>query len=285
MHDARIPGAPDLQLGQELGPYRLEALLGQGAMGVVFRAVRSGGDTPVALKLLKRALSRDDVYRKRFLREAQIAGAVRHRHLVPIIDAGEAGGYQYLAADYVAGGSLDERIAATGAQPLADAVRLAAELGAGLDALHAAGIVHRDVKPSNVMLDEAGSAALTDFGLAKGRAYTVLTRPGQVMGTLDYMAPELLSGAEAGPASDIYALGCVIYECVTAAPPFADRRVFEVAVAHLEEQPPDPRERRPDLPADVAETVVAALAKAPSDRPRTGTAFAHLLRAAAGSLR
>ena len=114
------------------------------------------------------------------------------------------------------------------------------DVAAGLDALHRGGIVHRDVKPSNVMLREDGSAALTDFGLAKGAAYTVLTRPGQVLGTLDYLAPELVRGGEATPASDIYALGCVAFECLAGRPPFADRSLFGVGTAHLEDEPPDP---------------------------------------------
>jgi serine/threonine-protein kinase len=273
---------PDLRLGDVLGPYRLETVLGEGAIGVVVRSTRSDG-TVVALKVLKQPLSRNDVYRQRFLREARVAQEVRHPHLVPVIEAGEAGGYHYLAFGHVEGGSLDEHIAAVGSLPIADCVRLAAELASGLDALHSQGIVHRDVKPSNVMLDSAGSAALTDFGLAKGPAYTVLTRPGQIMGTLDYIAPEVIRGEAAEPASDVYSLGCVVYECLVGAPPFADRRLFEIAVAHLEADPPDASARRADVPRAVAEVVQHALAKEPARRPRTGRAFAHLLRAAAAA--
>ena len=275
----RIAGTPDLELGDSFGTYRLESVLGEGAIGVVFAATREDG-TVVALKVLKKLLSQNEVYRQRFLREARVAEEVRHPHLVPILEAGEARGYRYLAVAYVEGGTLDDRIEATGPLPLDECLRLAAEIASGLDALHASGIVHRDVKPSNVMLDPSGRAALTDFGLAKGPAYTVLTTPGQVMGTLDYIAPELIRGEPATPASDLYALACVVYECVTGAAPFADRRLFEVAVAHLEDEPPDASERREEVPRPLADVLRHAMAKDPAERPRTGTAFAHLLRAA-----
>ena len=260
----RVPGAPDLRLGETLGPYRLESVLGEGAVGVVFAAV-ADDDTVVALKVLKRVLSDNDVYRQRFVREARVASEVRHRHLVPILDLGEARGHQYLAAAHVDGGSLAELIETRGPLSLDQALQLAAEVASALDALHANGIVHRDVKPSNVMLDREGRAAVTDFGLAKGPAYTVLTRPGQVMGTPDY----------------IYALACVVYECLSGGPPYGDKRLFEIASAHLDEPPPDLSVARPDVPRPLAEILQAGMAKDAAARPRTGTAFAHLLRAAA----
>jgi serine/threonine protein kinase len=278
----RISGAPDLSLGELLGPYRLESVLGEGAVGVVFRATRVLDEEVVALKVLKRLLSRNEVYRQRFVREARVASEVRHTHLVPILDLAEARGYLYLVVAYVEGGSLADRIAAHGALPVEDTVRLAAEMASALDALHRSGIVHRDVKPSNVMLDPEGRAAVTDFGLAKGPAYTVLTEPGQVMGTLDYIAPELIRGEETGPPADVYALGCVVHECLAGTPPFADRRLFEIAAAHLDDTPPDVSELRSDVPRAVAEVLQRAMAKEPAERPRTGTAFANLLRAATG---
>ena len=164
--------------------------------------------------------------------------------------------------------------------PLDETLAVAAEIGAGLDALHSAGLVHRDVKPSNVMLDERGVALLCDFGLAKGRAYTVLTRPGQVMGTLDYLAPELIRSGQASTASDIYALGCVVYECLQVAP-FGRLNAFQVGVAHLEEEPPDPCARRNDTPPRVSWAVLRALEKDPARRPNTGTAYGHILAIAA----
>jgi serine/threonine protein kinase len=273
------PGLPKPMLGQRLGPFRLKAVLGEGGMGLVYRAVREPSGEVVAVKVLKRALSRDEVYRRRFEREARAASQVEHRHLVPVLEAGEDDGVHYLAMAYVDGRSLGERIEAEGRLDLAESVRIVGEVASGLDALHAAGLVHRDVKPSNVMLGEDGAAALTDFGLARGEAFTVLTRPGEVMGTLDYLAPELISGTAATPSSDIYALGCVAYVCVTGSAPFAGRGMFEVAVAHVEEEPPDPAGKRPDLPSAVAWGLLQALAKDPARRPTTARAYARMLSA------
>jgi len=267
--------------GGRLGPYRLDARLGEGATGVVFRAVREPGGAVVALKVLRRALAADDLYRRRFGHEARAAAEVDHPHLARVLEAGEAEGLLYLAVAYVEGGSLADRLATGGPLPLPDLLRLAAEVGAALDALHARGLVHRDVKPSNVLLDRAGSAVLGDFGLAKGLAYTVLTRPGQVLGTLDYLAPELIRGLPAGPASDLYALGCVVFECLAGAPPFAGRSLLEVGVAHLQEEPPDAAAGRADLPPMLSWAVSQALRKDPGRRPTTATAFARMLRVAA----
>jgi serine/threonine protein kinase len=168
-----------------------------------------------------------------------------------------------------------------GSLPLDEALRIAAEIATGLDALHRSGLVHRDVKPSNLMLYENGRAAITDFGLAKGPAYTVLTKPGQVMGTLDYLAPELIRGKPATPATDIYALGCVAFECVAGQAPFADKSAFQVGLAHLEEPPPDPGANRPELPPHFSQAILAALEKDPEQRPETAGAYASLLRTAA----
>jgi serine/threonine-protein kinase len=258
-----------------VGPFVLGERLGDGAMGVVHLATGPDGGE-VALKLLRPELAGSIVYRERFLREARVAREVAHPGLVPILDAGEADGRFYLATAYRAGGSLAARLQREGRLPAGEAVALLRQVAAGLDALHERGIVHRDVKPENVLLDGDGNAALTDFGLAKGDAYTVLTRPGEVMGTLDYIAPELIEGAAAAPAADVYALGCVAYECLTGAPPFAGKNVFEVAVAHLEEEPPAPA-----LEPELAWAVLTALAKDPQRRPPTATAYANLLRVGA----
>jgi serine/threonine protein kinase len=252
-------------------------------MGLVYRAVREADGETVAVKVLKRSLSRDSIYRQRFVREAEVAKRVEHRHLVPVVEAGEDEGVYYLAMQYVEGGSLDDRIEATGPLPLRESVRIVAEVASGLDALHREGLVHRDVKPSNIMLDREGNAALTDFGLARGPAFTVLTKPGQVMGTLDYIAPELISGSAATPASDVYALGCVMYECLTGQAPFAGLRIFEIAVAHVERQPTNPCELRPEVSADLGWASLSALAKEPERRPTTAQAYARMLEVALGT--
>ena len=290
---ARDPAAPyaarvegqgaatrELQPGDVLGDYKLESELGEGGMGLVFRATRTTDGREVALKVLKLALANDLLFQHRFRQEARAAAEVHEPHLVPIIEASDADGRHYLAVDYVAGGSLTDRIADKGRLDGPDVVRMVSEIGAGLDALHAAGIVHRDIKPQNILYALDGTAMLTDFGLAKGRAYTVLTQPGQVMGTLDYLAPELIRGEPATPLTDVYALGCVAFECVSGKAPFADKSLFQVGIAHLEEPPPDPCEDRPDLGPGVSGALLTALEKDPAARPQSAGAYAELLRAA-----
>jgi serine/threonine-protein kinase len=249
-------------------------------MGIVFRATHEDG-REVALKVLREELAGDETFRRRFDHEARSASHVRSPHLVAVLDAGEAGGRYYLASEFVAGATLEERIRSGGPLPLADAVAVAGELASALDALHEAGIVHRDVKASNVLLRDGRTAMLTDFGLAKGEAYTVLTKPGQVMGALDYLAPELIRGDEATRASDVYALGCLAYECLTGSTPFGGRSVFQIGLAHLDEAPPDPREARADCPPALAAAVLTALEKEPERRPPTAGAYARELAAAA----
>ncbi len=156
-------------------------------------------------------------------------------------------------------------------------------MASALDAVHAAGLVHRDVKPSNVLLDDGGGALLSDFGLAKHRDASVLTRPGQLLGTLDYLPPEVLRGAEPGPPADVYSLGCVAFECLAGHPPFAGRSVFEVGMAHLETQPADPVAGRPGASAGLGTAVVRALEKDPARRPAPAGAYGRLLLAALGA--
>lgn len=260
--------------------YRLERVLGEGATGRVYLATDdSGGE--VALKVLRADLSANATWAGRFAHEARAAATVQHRHLVPIVGSGQDGRWHYLAAAFVPGGSLADQLAAGPLSP-ARTVRVARHVAAGLDALHAAGLVHRDIKPSNILLDADGTALLTDFGLAKGPAYTALTMPGQLMGTVDYLAPELIRGGEASRASDLYALGCVVHECLAGTPPFAGTGVLGIARAHFEQPPPDLRLVRPDLPPSLPAAVRLALEKDPARRPPTATAFATMLRVAAG---
>jgi serine/threonine-protein kinase len=256
-----------------VGEYILESELGRGALGIVYRG-RSGDGRVVAIKTFDPSLAADDTFRARLAREVRVAREIRDRHLVALVDLEEADGVPFLVLEYLSGGSLAERLAGG---PLSGEamVGVVASVAAGLDALHRGGVVHRDVKPSNILFREDGSAALTDFGLAKGTAVTVLTRQGQVLGTLDYLAPELLRGGEATPASDVYALGCVAFECLAGRPPFGDRSLFGVGTAHLEDDPPDP----PALP-QLGRAVLSALEKDPARRPPTATMYAHMLAAA-----
>jgi serine/threonine-protein kinase len=269
------------KVGDTIGPYRLEDVLGEGGMAQVFRATRTTDSLTVALKVMKSDFIDDDVYRRRFVHEARSAAEVHHEHLVPIVDAGEADGVRYLAVGYVEGRTLEQWITADGPLPRPEVLRVATEVASGLAALHEKGIVHRDIKASNILIDQNGAAMLTDFGLAKGRAYTALTKPGQVLGTLDYLAPELIKGEQATEASDVYALGCLTYECIAGKPPFAHKSVFEVGIAHLDEDPEDPGAERDDWPAELSRPVLQALAKDPALRPASATAFATMLRDAA----
>jgi serine/threonine protein kinase len=270
----------ELAAGDVLGGYRLEELLGEGGMGLVFRAVRVSDGATVALKVLKVAFVDDETYKQRFLHEGRAAMDVRHENLVPIFEAGEVDGRHFLAVAYVAGPTLQEHITQSGRLPVEEIVRLASGLASGLDALHERGIVHRDLKSSNVLLENE-TAMLTDFGLAKGAGYTVLTKPGQVMGTLEYMAPELIRGQPATRASDLYALGCMVYECAAGKTPFGDRSLFEVGIAHLDEEPSDPGADRSDWPQPLSVAVLEALRKEPDLRPGSATAYADLLERAA----
>jgi serine/threonine-protein kinase len=265
--------------GETIGRYRLEELLGEGAVGVVFAARNEAGNR-VALKLLRPELSDDEVMVARFEREARLTRDLDTRHVVPILELGRSHGRAYLAMPFYAGGSLGLRLRALGPLAVDETVDLAAQLARGLDALHARGVLHRDVKPSNVLLDGKGTAALTDFGLARSADSTRLTAEGQLLGTPHYLAPELIEGQEATRKSDVYALGCVLYECLVGEPPFSGRGVAEIGFAHLAEAPPDPRERRPELSVGIAQALLATLEKDPAARPTTATALARMLSVA-----
>ena len=261
--------------GDRVGPYAVEALIGRGSMGVVFRARNGDGDV-VALKILPPELAEDSTFRTRFDRESRIARSVRHPNIVEVVDAGVADGLAFLAMELVPGRTLAERIEQAGTFEPDEVVKLVAEIGAALDVLHDDGLVHRDVKPANVLLDERGTALLTDFGLARAAADTVLTQPGRVSGTADYLAPELILGEAPSAGSDLYALGCLAYECLTGEPPFGARPIAELVVAHLQEEPPP-------LDSPLGEAISWALRKNAADRPPTASAFALMLRVSLGA--
>jgi serine/threonine protein kinase len=274
-------GATELAPGDSVGPYRIEGVLGVGGMGRVYRATAPDGD-PVALKVVKADLARDTVFRKRFDREARIAQNVVHPNLVPVLDTGEEAGVPYLTQRFIEGGSLAQQIEQRGQLDIETTLRVCGEVSGALDALHANDLIHRDVKPANIMVDEQGVCYITDFGLAKDTQGSLLTRPGQAVGSLDYMAPEQIRGEEVTAATDVYALGCVVSECLSGAPPFADRQGMRVLWAHLQDQPPDPCAKRTDAPPELGPAILTALAKDPAERPPTATAYAQAIRAAAG---
>jgi serine/threonine-protein kinase len=283
VNDPSSSEEPQLGAGVRIGRYRIEAQIGEGGMGQVFRAVGTEDGEVVALKVMKERWPAESEWVRRFLREAQAASEVEHERLVGVLDAGEEDGRHYLVMPYVAGQTVEQRIRAEGPLSLGTTQRMVAEVAAGLDALHEHGLVHRDVKASNIIFRADGSAALADFGLAKGARYSDLTRPGQVVGTVDYLAPELIRGEAATPASDVYSLGCVVYECLCGDTPFGGRGRFQVGMAHLEEPPGDPCAGRAELPERYGEVVRRALRKDPARRPATASAFARALAQAAGA--
>ncbi len=252
-------------------------------MGAVYRARHASADEDVALKIIKSEFAADEQYRQRFLHEARAAATVEHPHLIGVIDAGEIDGRQFLAMHVASGQSLATRIQTRGPLDAPATVRLAQEIGGALDALHAVDLIHRDVKPANILLrgDDAG-AALTDFGLAKGTGYADLTADGQVVGSLDYLAPERIRGEPALPASDVYALGCVLLECLLGRPPFGGGGMVKTLFGHLETAPPDPSAERPELAVAFGGAVLGALAKDPAERPASGGQYASSLAASLG---
>ena len=267
------------RVGDKVGPYTIEKTLGVGGMGYVYLASGPDGEK-VALKLVKADLARDDVFRRRFDREARIAQQIRHPNVVPVSDRAEHDGIPYLAQRYISGGNLADLIEKQGQLELGLTCGVAEQVASGLDALHAEGLFHRDIKPANILLDDAGTAYITDFGLAKDTQGSLLTKPGQALGSLDYMAPEQIRSEEITPAADVYGLGCVMYECLCGAPPFADRQGMRVLWAHLQDPPAKPSDRRPDLPPAASDVVLKALEKDPKDRPQSAGEFARQLREA-----
>ena len=271
--------SPESRIGGEVGGYRIESVLGVGAMGIVYRA--TGPDNKrVAIKLIKEDFAFDETFLRRFRREARIAQTISNPHVVPVLDTGEHDGLPYLAARFVEGGSLEQKLERTGPLGVPTVVRICTQIADGLEALWAAGMVHRDIKPGNILLDSEENAYITDFGLVKDHRGTALTRPGQALGSMDYMAPEQIRGEDVTAATDIYALGCVMFECIEGRPPFADHAGMQVLWAHLREEPADPT--RADIPLEFTQALKVALRKQPSERPTTSVEYARSLAQAAG---
>ena len=268
------PSDPDI--GTRIGEYEIVELLGVGGMGRVYRATAADGSA-VAIKLVKQDYARDETFRRRFFREARIAQSVKHPNVVPVVATGEENGLPYMAQRFVDGLSLEQKLKRDGPLDLPTAVRVCSDVAAGLEGLWAAGMVHRDVKPGNIMLDMAGTAFITDFGLAKDTQGSVLTLPGQALGSMDYMAPEQIRGEEVSAAADIYALGCVMYESLCGRTPFADAQGMRILWAHLQDEPPDPRQFRSELSEEFATRLLCALKKEPAERPASAGEYARLL--------
>jgi serine/threonine protein kinase len=282
MADARqLVTAAELRPGDVVGPYSVEAPLGEGGMARVYKAVGPDGEQ-VALKLVRAELAVEDMFRKRFAREVQTAVRIDDPHVVPVLESGEHEGVPYMAQPLIRGGSLQDKLEAESRLELETAVTIMLQVAKGVGALHEHGMIHRDLKPGNILLDEDGHAFVADFGLAKDPQASLLTKPGQAVGSLDYMAPEQIRGEQVTPSADVYSLGCVMFECLAGRPPFADRKGMQVLWAHLQEEPPDPRAERDELPKGLTWAVTRALQKEPEDRPETATAYARMVQVAAG---
>ncbi|MEW1551106.1 serine/threonine-protein kinase [Streptomyces tsukubensis] len=281
-------GRPTDLAGKRIADYRIEEEIGRGGMAVVYRARDLRLDRTVALKLLAPELARNDTFRRRFTHESRVAAAIDHPHIVPVFEAGEADGLLYIAMRYVPGRDLRALLRREGPLPMATAGRIAAQTASALDAAHRHDLVHRDVKPGNVLVDEGTDSDhpehvyLTDFGLTKkSLSLTGFTTVGQFVGTLDYVAPEQISGRPVDGRCDVYGLACVVFEMLGGAPPFQRDDDMALLWAHQFDPPPHLTGRRPDLPAAVDEVLIRALAKVPDDRYGSCGAFVTALRAAA----
>ena len=280
-----VPG--ELAIGDHLAGYRVDEIIARGGMAVVYRAFDDRLGRSVALKVLAASLASDEAFRRRFIRESQAAAAVNHPNIVPIFDAGEAGGVLFIAMRLVPGQDVLSLIEQQGPLPVARACHIVTQVAAALDAAHERGLVHRDVKPANMLCDAAvgdDHVYLSDFGLSKhGRAASQLTSHGEFLGTMDYVPPEQIEGRQVDGRSDQYALACSAFEMLTGAPPFARDETLAIMWAQVSATPPTLTSRRPDLPAAADPVMAKALAKAPGDRYRTCLEFATALRSACGA--
>ncbi|MEU6199926.1 serine/threonine-protein kinase [Streptomyces sp. NPDC047061] len=278
-------------VGKEVAGYLIESRLGRGGMAVVYRAHDLRLDRTVALKLLAPELARDDVFRQRFTHESRAAAAIDHPHIVPVFEAGETDGVLYIAMRYVDGRDLRHLLDDEGPSAFPAAVRIAAQVASALDAAHDHGLVHRDVKPGNILVaqgtdsDHPEHVYLTDFGLTKkSLSLTGFTSVGQFVGTLDYVAPEQIAGRPVDGRCDEYGLACVVHETLTGRPPFVREDDMAVLWAHQNEEPPAVTAARPDLGRAVDEVFAKALAKTPDERYPTCLAFVTALRTATATV-
>jgi len=257
-----------------LAQYRLDDVIGRGGMGVVYLAFDTRLERKVAVKIMSRATADDPAFRERFEREARMAAAIDHPNIIPIYDTGEVDGLLYLAMRYVQGTDLRSLLVDDGPLPSERAVSVLRQVASALDAAHAEGIVHRDVKPANILLaagsgiEETDHVYLTDFGLTKrfSQVSRSLTATGQFVGTIDYVAPEQVEGRSVDGRTDQYSLGCVMFECLTGAAPYAETSDVATLIAHVQQPAPPVSGLRPDLPLEVDEAIEKAMAKAPDDR-------------------
>ncbi|WP_343709662.1 serine/threonine-protein kinase PknD [Mycobacterium sp.] len=266
---------PDSRVGRQFGPYRLMHLIGRGGMGEVYAAEDTRKRRVVALKLISQEFSKNPVFRMRMQREADAAGRLTEPHVVPIHDYGDHDGQFYVDMRLIDGISLRDVLNRDGQLSPARTVAIVQQIAAALDAAHTIGITHRDVKPANILITSSDFAYLVDFGIARAASDPGLTQTGMTIGTYYYMAPERFTGDECTPSSDVYALACVLSECLTGAPPFRADTIERMIGAHLMEAPPRPSQLRPGIVPSALDRVIAkGMAKNPADRYATAGALA-----------
>src|SRR3954463_5020987 len=264
------------------GRFRLEEQVGSGGMSSVYRAFAPTLERHVAIKLMHRDISNDADQLERFRREARAVAQLSHPHVVTVIDAGEDDGAPYIVFEYVEGETLKDRIRRLGRLPVAEAVAYAVEIGRALECAHSHLLVHRDVKPQNVLIDPDGRAKVTDFGIARSLEAQGLTATGRVLGTTDYVSPEQALGHEVTAQSDIYSLGIVLYEMLTGEAPFKADTQVAVAMKHVRDPLPDVQRRRPEVSAALASIVERATAKQTENRYATVGEMVHDLERVLG---
>ena len=262
------------------GRYLLERELGRGGMATVHLARDAELDRPVAVKVLAGHLSGDEDFRERFVREARMAAGLSHPNVVQVFDAGEEDGRLFIVMEYVPGVTLADELRRVGTFAPAAAVDLALQACAGLEHAHDAGLVHRDVKPGNLLLREDGALKITDFGIARAVEATQLTQIGSVLGTAAYLSPEQAAGERVTAATDIYGLGVVLYELLTGRPPFVIESLTDLVAKHRESTVTPVRELEPAVPELLEAAVMKCLARNPDYRPASAAALAHELAAA-----
>src|ERR687890_523251 len=257
------------------GRYRLDVQIGTGGMSTVYRAFDQTLERVVAVKLMHREIASDSAQLERFRREARAVAQFSHPHIVGVIDAGEDDGAPYIVFEYVEGETLKERIRRLGRLPIDEAVAYAIEIGRALECAHDNKLVHRDVKPPNVLIDRDGRAKVTDFGIARSLEAQGLTATGRVLGTTDYVSPEQALGHEVTAQSDVYSLGIVLYEMLTGEAPFKADTQVAVAMKHVREPLPDVQRRRPEISAALAAVVERAAPKETKNRYATVADMVH----------
>ena len=278
-----VAGRPSIASGGDVlrpgstfaGRYEIKEILGMGGMGVVYRALDRELQEPVAIKTLRpEALTGDSVALERFKQEIRLARKIAHRNVVRTYDLGEVNGLYYLTMEFVEGTSLKQLIATRGKLPVPVTLTVGKQLCRALEVAHAEGVIHRDIKPQNMVVEPSGFLKVMDFGIARlanppQDKAKGLTKAGMTIGTPDYMSPEQLSGSELDPRSDLYSAGVVLFECLTGRVPFEAETTWSLIAKHLEEAPPDPRTLNPDVPDALAMIVLKAMGKRPADRPRS----------------